>query len=474
MGISFLHGIETIEYTGGGRPIQTVKSSVIGIIGTAPNADPIKFPLNKPVLCLNPRDIEGLGLTGTLPRELETIFAKVWAWTIVIRVAEGQSTAETMSNVLGSSLAMTGLHAFRKCKSTFGIAPRILIAPGFTSTRPNTGLASVAVTDGGENYTTVPSVTFGGGGAGAILPTGRAVISNGEVTNVLIDFPGFNLTAPVTVALSGGGGTGATATATIGQVRNPVVSQLDGFGKNFRAVVITDGPGTTRDDAVTYRNDWGSDRIFIVDPMGVYWDRALSTTVTRPVASSVAALIAWLDNERGFWWSPSNQELQDVLGPARPIDWMINGHNTEANYLNEMAIATIINHKGVRLWGNRTTATDPLWAFLSVRRTADMIYESIEDALLWAMDRPILANSILEIQESGRAYMKYLVRQGALVGGDMWLDASENPPIQLQAGNLVMNMDLEPPAPLERLTFKAYRNADYYEEVTAAAIRMAA
>ena len=35
----FLHGVEVVELDDGIRPIRTVKSSVIGLIGTAPDAD---------------------------------------------------------------------------------------------------------------------------------------------------------------------------------------------------------------------------------------------------------------------------------------------------------------------------------------------------------------------------------------------------------------------------------------------------
>ena len=41
----FLHGVEVLEVQGGTRPIRTVKSSVIGLVGTA-----LKGPVNEPVL----------------------------------------------------------------------------------------------------------------------------------------------------------------------------------------------------------------------------------------------------------------------------------------------------------------------------------------------------------------------------------------------------------------------------------------
>ena len=34
----FLHGIELVEIEEGGRTVRTVKSSVIGLVGTAPGA----------------------------------------------------------------------------------------------------------------------------------------------------------------------------------------------------------------------------------------------------------------------------------------------------------------------------------------------------------------------------------------------------------------------------------------------------
>ena len=50
MSDAFLHGIEVVDIDDGIRPIQTARSSVIGIVGTAPAATETLFPLNTPVL----------------------------------------------------------------------------------------------------------------------------------------------------------------------------------------------------------------------------------------------------------------------------------------------------------------------------------------------------------------------------------------------------------------------------------------
>ncbi len=43
MAANYLHGVETIEVENGARPVKTVKSAVIGLIGTAPMGMSIRW-----------------------------------------------------------------------------------------------------------------------------------------------------------------------------------------------------------------------------------------------------------------------------------------------------------------------------------------------------------------------------------------------------------------------------------------------
>ena len=88
-------------------------------------------------------------------------------------------------------------------------------------------------------------------------------------------------------------------------------------------------------------------------------------------------MIAKSDNTRGFWYSPSNLIINGIVGISKPIDFTLGDSNCVANYLNENEISTVIQQDGYRLWGNRSTSSDPKWSFLSVRRTADMINDSL-------------------------------------------------------------------------------------------------
>ncbi len=138
---AFLHGVEVIELDNGIRPIKTIRSSVIGLIGTAPDADAVAFPLNTPVMIAGSR-IEAAKLDttgdqlGTLPAAIDGIFDNAGALVVVIRVEEGADNDATISNIIGGvdtdTEMRTGVHAFLDAQSTVALTPKILIAPGFS------------------------------------------------------------------------------------------------------------------------------------------------------------------------------------------------------------------------------------------------------------------------------------------------------------------------------------------------------
>ncbi|PWC81245.1 phage tail sheath subtilisin-like domain-containing protein [Azospirillum sp. TSH64] len=401
MSETFLHGVEVIEIDAGPRPIRTVRSAVIGLIGTAPAADVTKFPLNEPVLVAGKRtDAAGIGETGTLPTAIDAIFDQAGAMVVVIRVEEGSGAddaakhAATISKVIGgvdaSTGAYTGVHAFKAAEGALGVTPRILIAPGFTSDRPVVeGVAS----------------------------------------------------------------------------KNPVVAELEGVADRLRAIIVADGPGTTDAAAIAYTKDFGNRRVYVVDPGVKVWDTATSAFRSEPASARVAGIICRIDNDRGFWWSPSNNEIYGIGGTTRPIDFSLGDVNSRANLLNENNVATIIRENGYRLWGNRTTAMDPKWTFLSVVRTADMIHESMLRAHLWAVDRCITKTYVDDVLEGVREYLRSLKAKGAILGGDAWVDPELNTPTSIADGRIYFDFDFTPPYPAERVSFRSHLVNDYITEI---------
>jgi len=397
MAETFLHGVEVLEIDDGIRPITTVRSSVIGMIGTAPDADATAFPLNTPVLIAGNRTeaakLDTVGdSAGTLPDAMDAIFDQCGAVVVVVRVDEGADETATLTNVVGGVDAGTGqyqgVQAFLAAESILGYAPKILCAPGFTSQRPAT-------------------------------------------------------------------------------LANPVVTELLGIADQMRAVIIADGPNTNDTDAQTWASDFGSKRVYVVDPGVKVWDETTSAYIDQPASARVAGMIAKSDNERGFWWSPSNREMYGIGGTTRAIDFTLGDANSRANLLNEQNIATIINQNGYRLWGNRTLSADSKWAFLSVVRTADMINESILVNHLWAVDRNITKTYVEDVLEGVNAYLRNLKAKGAILGGECWANEELNTADQIAAGKVYFDFDFTPPYPAEHITLRSHLVDDYIEEVFA-------
>lgn len=459
MTTTFLHGVEVLQIDTGARPIQTVRSSVIGLIGTAPDADFNKWPANTPVMVTRRGEMTGLGQTGTLFKALDLIYDQAGAVVVVIRVDEGNTEGDTINNIVGGVNELTGeyegVHALLAAENAVGFAPRILIAPEFTHQRSNNGILSIAVQNQGSGYTTAPAVTVtGGGGTGAVV---RALLGTGanstKVVEFIIDNPGQGYTsAPtITIAAPPSGGVQATAgTVNRGPVRSEVLAEMLGIAQRLRAVIIADGPNTTDAAVIQMADDFGSDRIYVIDP----W--VIRNGESFPASPCVAGLINKVDNERGFWWSPSNNEINGIEGTARAIDFALGDYTSRANLLNELKIATIVREQGFRLWGNRSLSMDPKYAFLSVRRTADMVNESILRGHLWAVDRCITATYLEEVTESVRAYLRFLQARGAILGGDVWVDPELNDPVTISNGQVYFDFEFTPPYPAERVSFRSH------------------
>jgi phage tail sheath protein FI len=482
MTTTFLHGVEVVDIDDGSRPISVVSTSIIGIVGTAPNADPAAFPLDTPVLVAGSQalaaklDTTVTNLTmgaGTLPDAMDSILKQAGAVVIVVRVAQANNSDSdpgTLANVLGGVDPTTGqykgMQAFLAAGSVLGFSPRILIAPGFTHERVTGGVIDVGFT-AGAGYTdgTYDLVVTGGtGGTGAAA---QATITGGKVTGTAIINSGGGYTAAPNFALPASAGTPTTAatfTGTIGTAGNAAVADLIPIAQRLRAVIIQDGANTNDADVIAQAGDFGSQRVYLVDPKFLKTNGA-GNLIQSYSSAAVAGLIAWNDNTNGWWWSPSNQLLNGVQGTARAIDFQMGDPNSRANLLNAKNVATIIRQNGYRLWGNRTLSSDPKWQFLCVVRTADIINDSLLAAHLWAVDRGITKNYVTEVIEGVNAFLRSMVTQGAILGGTCWADPDLNTAAAISNGQVFFDFDFTPTYPAEHVQFRSHLVNDYIQTI---------
>lgn len=240
--------------------------------------------------------------------------------------------------------------------------------------------------------------------------------------------------------------------------------------KNYsRAIGIVDAPvGTTVQEAITGRGPEGtinfntsSDRIVLCYPHLKVYDSTSDSNILEPYSQRLAGVIAAKDIDKGYHWSPSNTEINGIIGVEKQLTSMINDPTSEVNTLNEAGIVTVFNSygSGFRTWGNRSAAypsSTHVTNFINIRRTADILHESVEYSMLQFIDYPIDNGLIDSITESVNAFIRTLIGRGALIDGKCYYNQDKNPTTEIANGHLVFDVEFMPPTPAERITFESF------------------
>lgn len=503
MADNFLHGVEVLEIDTGPRPIRTVRSGVIGIVGTAPNsaaATAATLTLGRVADDNAILLTASAGLAGNQV-SINLVDPASNSATLAVTVVDNAITVTLATSAAGAITSTAGDVVTAINGDTDAAA---LVTASNATGSDGTGVVRASgvarFLSGGTDEPfplNTPKLVAGSRGEAALLGTG------GTLPNAMDGIFDQIGAAVVVVRVAEGADEAATLANIVGGVNsttgqlegvhallgaesalglaprilvapgythqrpdggaNPVVAELVGIAQRLRGVIIADGPNTTDEAALAYRDDWGSDRVYVVDPwVKVFRD---GVTASEPASARVAGVIARTDNDLGFWWSPSNKLVNGITGTSRDVDFKLGDINSRANILNENEVTTIVRQDGFRLWGNRTTSADPKWAFLSVRRTADIIAESLQQAHLWAVDRNITKTYVEDVTEGVNAYLRSLVNRGAILGGTCWPDPDLNSPENIQAGKVYFNFDFTPPYPAEHITFRSQLVNTYISEV---------
>ena len=398
MPASYLHGVETIEIEKGARTIRTVKTAVVGLVGTAPiqDVEDEYKTINEPVLISS--DVDAVKYFGTakdgftIPQALDEIFDQGAGVVLVVNVFnpdKHESVADvTKADIIGGIDSVTGkrtgLQTFKDCYSLFGYFPKTIIAPVYCED-------------------------------------------------------------------------------------TAVVSEMQVICDKIRAIGIVDAPvGTTVQDAIKGRGPQGtinfntsSDRIVLCYPHLKVYDSASDSNILEPYSQRLAGVMAAKDVDKGYHWSPSNTEIKGIIGVEKQLTSMINDPTSEVNTLNEAGIVTVFNSYGTgfKTWGNRSAAyptSTNVTNFINIRRTADILHESVEYSMLQFIDYPIDNGLIESITETVNSFIRTLIGRGALIDGKCTYNVDKNPVTEIANGHILFDVEFMPPVPAERITFESF------------------
>lgn len=373
MAQDYHHGVRVIEINEGTRPIRTISTAIVGVVCTADDADEKNFPLNKPVLLTDVSQAIGkAGKTGTLASTLKAIADQAKPITVVVRVEQGESEAETTTNIIGGTTEeglKTGLQALLASQSQHGIKPRIISAPGHDT----------------------------------------LAVAN-EIAVICQKLRAFGY-----------------------------VSAYD--CKNIS-------------EAIKYSDNFGQRELMVIFPDFTSWDSVTNSESTAYATARALGLRAKLDNDIGWHKTLSNITVNGVTGISKDIYWDLQDPATDAGLLNEKGVTTLIRRDGFRFWGSRTCSDDPLFAFESYTRTAQVLADTMAEGQMWAIDKPLTPSLARDIVETINAKLRSLVSHGYLLGGECWYDPTSNSKEELKDGKLTLDYDYTPVPPMENLMLR--------------------
>jgi phage tail sheath protein FI len=190
------------------------------------------------------------------------------------------------------------------------------------------------------------------------------------------------------------------------------------------------------------------------------WIEVMDPLTNRPIhvppSGHVAGIWARTDGTRGVHKAPANEV---VLG-ANGLAFQITGD--EQGALNKAGINCIraFPGRGIRVWGARTTSSDPEWRYLNVRRLFNYISESIMEGTQWAVFEPNDERLWIQLRMAATNFLTRTWREGALFGatpGEAFFvkcDAETNPPDVVEAGQVVVEIGIAPVKPAEFIIFR--------------------
>jgi phage tail sheath protein FI len=175
-----------------------------------------------------------------------------------------------------------------------------------------------------------------------------------------------------------------------------------------------------------------------------------------PPGGSAAGIYARSDQERGVHKAPANE----VIRGATDLEFKIT--KGEQGILNPRGVNCIrvFPGRGIRVWGARTTSSDPLWKYINVRRLFLFLEESIEEGTQWVVFEPNNEKLWARVRQTITQFLTRVWKDGALMGTTpeeaffVKCDRTTMTQDDLDNGRLIVLIGVAPVKPAEFVIFR--------------------
>ncbi len=152
----------------------------------------------------------------------------------------------------------------------------------------------------------------------------------------------------------------------------------------YRIAVIDSGDGQTIADVRAMKAKIDSKYAAFYYPWVKVLDPVTQQEIHLPPSGFVSGIYARNDVERAVYKAPANEVVRLAIGFEKTLN------KAQQEVLNPEGINCFrfFEGRGFRLWGARTTSSDPEWKYVNLRRYFAYIERSIDRGTQWAVFEP--------------------------------------------------------------------------------------
>ncbi|MDE9430854.1 phage tail sheath protein [Xenorhabdus bovienii] len=234
-----------------------------------------------------------------------------------------------------------------------------------------------------------------------------------------------------------------------------VAIELASVAQKLKAMAYVSAYGSKNiSEVIKYRDNFNQRELMLIWPDFLSWDTVSNSESIAYATARALGLRAKIDEETGWHKTLSNVGVNGVTGLSADVFWDLQDTATDADLLNKSGITTLIRKNGFRFWGSRTCSDDALFQFESYTRTAQVLADTMADAHMWAIDKPLTPSLVRDILEGINAKFRELKSGGYIIDGRCWYDEKANDKDTLKAGKLTIDYDYTPVPPLENMMLR--------------------
>jgi len=226
-----------------------------------------------------------------------------------------------------------------------------------------------------------------------------------------------------------------------------------------RMAILDAPPDLNPQDVLDWRmNKTNYDSAFaaLYYPWIEVFDPKTRQNIQVPPCGRMAGIWSRNDDTRGVAKAPANEVVAGALGLKTQVT------RGEHDTLNPEGINVIRSFpgRGIRVWGARTLASDQEWRYLNVRRLFNYVEESILEGTQWVVFESNDLDLWERIRRTITAFLMRVWRDGALFGATpeqafyVKCDEETNPPEQVEAGQVTIEIGIAPVRPAEFVVFR--------------------